>query len=374
MKPALPTILCLSLGLLVLPAAAVPAAAQMRVKVAAVVAAPLRQTLQLPGNLVAPRSSALTPQVEGHVAELLVEAGDRVEAGQPLLRLDDTVARLELERLQHALREAEHLHRDARRLAREAETLAGAQSVSRSKSQTQTAQAAIEEARVSQLRAAVAIQGERLRHHTLAAPFAGAVTGRQAERGQWVGTGGAVLRLTGTDPLRVDVAVPERHFGRIAAGTPVTVLAAEGSGGNRDGAGGIAASVERIVPAADPVSRSFLVHIGLPNPTGALMPGMSARVVFALDHGRDDAALQVPADAVVRKADGGARVWVVRSGGDGAPATARPVEVRTGRHAGGWVEIAAPDGGDFLRPDDLVVVQGNEGLRPGQPVVPETLG
>ena len=97
-------------------ATALPAAAQTRVKVTAVVAAPVRQALHLPGTLVSPRSSALSAQGEGRVDELLVEAGDRVEAGQPLLRLDDTVARLDLERLEHSLAEAEHLQRDAQRV------------------------------------------------------------------------------------------------------------------------------------------------------------------------------------------------------------------------------------------------------------------
>lgn len=346
-------------------AAPLPAAAQMRVKVTPVVAAPVQQTLQLPGTLVSPRSSALAARVEGHVDSLLVEVGDRVATGQPLLRLDDTIARLELERLEISLAEAELLQRDAQRLAREAEALAGAQSMSQSRYRTQLAQAAIEEAKVRQIRAAIAIQRERVARHGLAAPFAGVVTQRRAERGQWVGAGDSVLQLTATDPLRVELDVPERHHGRVAAGTPVTVLPADAEG---DAA--IAGTVERVVPAADPVSRNFRVHIALANPDGRLMPGMSARVTVALGDapGASAIALQVPADAVERRPDGSARVWVVQRGGDGS--VARPVAVRTGRHVGDRVEIVSPD----LRPDDLVVVQGNEGLRPDQPVVPDMVG
>ncbi len=363
MKRALPILIAAALAAPLF--ASVPAAAQVRVKVTAVVAAPVRQTLQLPGTLVSPRSSALSAQVEGRVDTMLVEAGDRVDAGQLLLRFEDTIARLELQRLESALAEAEHAQRDAQRLTREAEALAGLQSVPQSKYRTQLAQAAIGEAKVRQLRAAVAIQREQLARHGLTAPFAGVVTERRTERGQWVGASGSVLQLTATDPLRVEVDVPERQHGRIAAGTPVTVLVADA-----EAASGIAARVERIVPAADPVSRSFRAHIALANPDGRLMPGMSARVTFTLDHAPESAAvaMQVPADAVERQPDGSARVWVVQRDGDRA--VARPVAVRTGRHVGGRVEIASPD----LRPDDLVVVQGNEGLRPDQPVVPDMVG
>ncbi|NUB14782.1 efflux RND transporter periplasmic adaptor subunit, partial [Azospirillum brasilense] len=204
-------------------AAALPAAAQTRVKVTAVVAAPVRQTLHLPGTLVSPQSSALSAQVEGRVDALLVEAGDRVDAGQPLLRLDDTIARLELERLEHSLAEAEHLQRDALRLAREAEALAGVQSVSQSRFRTQLAQAAIEEAKVRQLRAAVAIQREQVARHGLTAPFAGVVTERRTERGEWVGSGGSVLQLTITDPRPLVVALPEVQHGGLEPAAPVTV-------------------------------------------------------------------------------------------------------------------------------------------------------
>ncbi|WP_245636887.1 efflux RND transporter periplasmic adaptor subunit [Azospirillum thiophilum] len=361
--PALPALIVAALALPALPS--LPAHAQMRVKVTAVVAAPVRQTLQLPGTLVSPRSSALSAQVDGQVDAMLVEAGDPVAAGQPLLRLDDTLARLELERLESSLAEAGHVQRDAQRLAREAGALVGVQGVSRSRYGTLQAQAAIEEAKVRQLRATVAMQRERLDRHTVAAPFAGVVTERRTERGQWVGSGASVLQLTATDPLRVEIDVPERQHGRIAAGTPASVQVADAPA-----ADAIAARVDRVVPSADPVSRSFRVHVTLANPGGRLMAGMSARVTFALDWTGDgpEVALQVPADAVERQPDGSARVWVVLRSGDGA--VARPVTVRTGRHVGGQVEIASPD----LSADDLVVVQGNEGLRPGQPVVPDMVG
>ncbi|NUB17544.1 HlyD family efflux transporter periplasmic adaptor subunit, partial [Azospirillum brasilense] len=183
--------------------------------------------------------------------------------------------------------------------------------------------------------------------------------------GGGVGPGGRVLQPPPPAPVGVVVEVPERQHGRIEAGTPVTVLVADAAEG-----AGIAAAVERVVPAADPVSRSFRVHIALPNPEGRLMPGMSARVGVALGPapGTAEIALQVPVDAVQRHPDGSARVWVVQRGGDGA--VARPVAVRTGRHSGGHVEGLSP----ALRPDDLGGVQGHQGPRPDPPVVPALVG
>ena len=80
-----------------------------RVEVATVIEAPLQQSLNLSGSLRAPQHSALSAQVDGYVTAVPVQAGDRVQPGQVVIALDDTLPKLELERLQSALREAESL-------------------------------------------------------------------------------------------------------------------------------------------------------------------------------------------------------------------------------------------------------------------------
>lgn len=341
------------------------AAAQTKVQVADVVAAPMRRTLQLPGTVVAPQASLLTMRVAGSVEALLVEAGDRVEAGQPLVRLDDTLAKLEQERLRHGVEEADLTFRDAQRLAREAEALMGSQTVPPSKYRTQVAQAAIGEAKVRQLRASAAAQRTELERHTLTAPFAGAVTQRLVERGQWVAADTAVLRLVPMDPLRVDVEVPERYYGTIAPGAAVTVVP------NTEGGRALPAAVGRIVPSGDTVSRTFRLHIPVANPGWALMPGLSVQAHIALDGGALDggageSVLQVPEDAVEHRIDGTVRVWAIRTVPDKGT-VAQPETVRLGRRSGTLVEITAPS----LRAGDRVIVRGAEGLDPGEPVTPE---
>jgi multidrug efflux pump subunit AcrA (membrane-fusion protein) len=66
--------------------------------------------------------------------------------------------------------------------------------------------------------------------------------------------------------------------------------------------------------------------------------------------------LQVPVDAVVRRADGSVVVWVVRDD------TAVPVPVALGRRNDRHVEVRSDD----LKEGDLTVTLGNESLRAGQ--------
>jgi RND family efflux transporter MFP subunit len=146
--------------------------------------------------------------------------------------------------------------------------------------------------------------------------------------------------------------VPERYFGDLHAGTPVTITFDAYPGRP------IESAVDSVVTVADRDSRSFTARMDIPNPDYRLAPGMSAGLLFHLGGDRAQAVLQVPADAVVRRSDGSALVWVVRGG------QAQPVTVTVGRRNRLNVEVHAAD----LAADDQVVTLGNESLRPGQSV------
>jgi RND family efflux transporter MFP subunit len=196
------------------------------------------------------------------------------------------------------------------------------------------------------------MQRLRLERHTLRAPFAGVVARKMTEIGQWLAAGSPAFNLAQQDPLRVQARVPERYFGEVGPGTAVRI-----SFDARPGEP-IEASVDSLVAVSDLNTRSFLARMDIPNPDLRLAPGMSAQLILVLGDTQAPPALQVPADAIVRRADGTAVVWVVRA------EAAAPVTVATGRRNEGWVEIFTED----LREGELVVTLGNESLRDGQQV------
>jgi multidrug efflux pump subunit AcrA (membrane-fusion protein) len=127
--------------------------------------------------------------------------------------------------------------------------------------------------------------------------------------------------------------------------------------------------VERVVPQADLLSRSFPVKVSLQNRIVAGQPtlrgGMLARAWLPV--GRTGLATVLPKDALVL---GGANAMVfvidpaaAPSAGAAATGTVRPVQVALGATIEGSVEVR---GG--LEPGQLVVVRGNERLRPGMTV------
>ena len=339
----------------------------MKVAVAPVINAPLVEKLPLSGTLISPKSSALATRIDGYVEKLYVDVGDRVKVGDPLVKLDDKIAKLESERFAAAREEAEVLERDAHRVAREASELIEDKHISSTEYESRQARATAATAAVYQLRAQQSIQLEELDRHLLKAPFGGIVAEKLTEAGQWVNNDTAVLRLVQMNPLFLEVRVPERFFGQISSGSVAELVAGTHGGISRK------VTIDRVVPVSDPNTRTFKIRAVVDNPEWTLLPGMSVKAELALSGKQGEPVMQVPADAIVRKADGSSLVWVVRNANAGSPdanSVAQPVNVVVGRRAGNRVEISS----DELQSGDSVVIRGNESLRPGQAVTTDTAG
>jgi RND family efflux transporter MFP subunit len=218
------------------------------------------------------------------------------------------------------------------------------------------AAAAVQEAQVQRI-------DDQLAKHTIRSPFDGWVIERFAEEGQWVARGGLVARIAELDKVEIEVQVPESSIASLARGVDVRLELDAAPHQTWIG------HVERVVPQADLLSRSFPVKVSLENrivdgqPT--LRGGMLARAWLPV--GRTGLATVVPKDALVLGGTG-ALVYVIDAAG-ATPAgvattgTVRPVQVSLGATIEGSVEVR---GG--LEPGQLVVIRGNERLRPGMAV------
>lgn len=323
------------------------------VRVAEATESEIVEEVRLTGSLTSPRSASLSPEVAGRVARITVDAGARVDAGQVLLALDDTLVRLELEQAKASEREAEADFADAARRLREAERLAASDSLAETQLRSREAEAERLRAVLDRRRAERAYRAALLERHTLEAPFAGVVSRRMTEVGEWVEPGTAVLELVGTEWLRLDLEVPQRYFGRAEPNTPARIELDALPDERFD------ARVTEVVPVSDPSARTFLARVRLENPDGRLAPGMSARATLEIETGRR--GVVVPRDALLRYPDGRVVVWVADRN-DGL-ATVREQRVRTGLAFGDRVAIL-----EGLEAGTPVVVRGNEALQEGQRV------
>lgn len=336
-------------------AAATPAHAQQppRVALATAEEAEIVEEVSLTGTVTSPQSARLAPQVEGRLARIPVDAGDRVEAGARLAALDAELARLELDSAAAAVEEAEAELDDAQRRLDEVRNLAERQSVAESEVRAREAEVRRDRAVLERRRAGHALQAAIVDRYTLTAPFAGVISRRLGELGEWVGPGTPILELVRVDRLRLDLRVPQSHFGRIGRDTGVRVRLDAMPERSLD------AHIATIVPVSDPEARTFLARVDIANPEGRMTPGMSARATLRIDTGRT--GVVIPRDALIRYPDGRVVVWVAE--GNGATRTVSERQVDTGLTFGDRVAV-----NDGLEPGTPVVVRGNEALQDGQQV------
>lgn len=323
------------------------------VELATVERSPLSETLSLPGSLRAVNDAQLSPRIEGLIAKLEVDAGAQVKAGAPLLRLDDRLARLEVEALEAESAAAVASRDEAQRRVDEAAPLVAQRSLPQTELAARRAALAEAEAAMNAIRARLAAQREHLDRHLLRAPFAGVVAARLVDIGEWVTPSSPVLQLVDPDALRLEVQVPQERFADIDADTRVEIEP-DTAPGTR-----INARIDARVPvSASSGARTFLLQIVPSDADAALLPGTSARAHLSLDR---SAAIGIPRDALLRHPDGGYSVYVAVEAGGALRAQRRPLKL--GRESGLRVEVL-----EGLREGEQVVVRGNESLQEGQAI------
>jgi RND family efflux transporter MFP subunit len=138
------------------------------------------------------------------------------------------------------------------------------------------------------------------------APFEGVITQRNIDNGSLVQSGSTFMfTLMHPDVIRTQVYVPQDEAFGLGPGVDAVVRVPEISGRAFPG------KVTRIASALQPGSRTLLTEIDVPNPDGALSPGIYCTVELLIP--RKTPSMIIPADAVVFDHDG-LHVAVVKNG------------------------------------------------------------
>ena len=326
------------------------------VSVVTAITGSLEEEVPLTGTVTSIRTSQISPKEEGYIESLLVDEGDIVKKGDPILHFDRQLADTEIARVSAQLAEAKARVKEYERQRNEAAELVKKKSIASTVYEAAAAQVEINAAVVKRLEAELNRQQIIANRHTLYAPFDGVITAKMVEIGQWVDTNTALFELTELNPLRIEVPVPQFYFNKIKVGTPVKIK--YDAIPNRE----FVAEVTTKVPVSSQTTRTFPVMIKIDNAEQFIAPGMSARVTFQLTERNTAKSILLPRDAIVQKPDGSKSVWLV----DNQQGVSRvnPVEVKTGKASLNYIEIAQGN----IRTGDRVVVKGNELLQPGQTV------
>ncbi len=303
--------------------------------------------LEADGSVAAWQEVSISPEVGGfRIAEVLVNVGDRVRAGQPLATLAPTSVANDVAQQTAALAEARAALAEAAANAQRARKLRdsgalSAQQVTQYLTAEQTAQA-----RVGAAQARLDAEKLRMSQTRVLAPDDGVISQRSAMPGAMAAAGEELFRLIREARLEWRAEVPGARLHLVHEGQPVTLALPDGST--------VSGTVRIVAPTIDPRTRLGLAYVDIGELGSALRAGLYARGSFELG---SSPALTVPAASVLLR-DGFSYVFTL-----GEDSRVRLVKVKTGRREGDRIEIT-----EGLAAEETVVDSGVGFLVDGDPV------
>ena len=350
--------------------------------VEAVVVTPrtLTRSIVASGRLMAFRRSELSSGVSGKAEDVLAREGDHVEKGDLLLRLDEALFELNVEKWEARLldkridyaqfimdtstvsppdtawlsREREALEETRRAYANGEIDVAALKTAQRNFDAAQLLSGSRRLDLIAQntglIEAELEHAGARweLEQTSIHAPFSGVIAKRLVEEGQQVSPGETCFELIDLSRIRVRAAVLESDLGAVGIGHAMRISVTTWPGESFEG------RISRVHPSVDEESGTGIVEAVLANPGGRLKPGMFAEVLIEGTSYED--RLAVPDEAIVSRDE---RTLVFRIQGGRAQWS----YVTLGQEGDDWREVTTG-----VSEGDTVAVTGNITLAHDVPV------
>lgn len=314
------------------------------------------QTLNTVSTLEATEEIDLAAQAGGRVQRVLVRTGDRVQAGQLLVVLDQTQLRADVQALRAKAKRDQLAYQRFRSLV------------------TQGAASALqaEEYQADAIGSREALRAKLadLAYKDIRAPIAGVMGDLTIKPGDVLSAGTPFSRIIRNERLLARIDIPAGRLTQVRPGQPVQLLAEDGDRPVAEG------RIGQVDPSVSAGTQTLLAKATIDNPAGQLRNGQRLRTRVLLGSVQE---LSVPFEAVTRQF-GQAFVYVVgnlaqlrqdpgradlkaleRLPKDTAIALQRPVQI--GPLQGNRYPVL-----EGLRPGERVIVSGAMGLRHGSPV------
>jgi RND family efflux transporter MFP subunit len=305
----------------------------------------------LPGQTQAYTDAPIFAQTSGYLKKWYFDIGAKVKAGDVLAEIDTPEVDQELAQAQAQLKVAEAALNLAEVTYRRSQDLFQRNVIAGEDFDTAAdtyrenqAMLMADQANINQLEA---LEGFKV----VTAPFNGIVTARNTDLGDYIaaGSGTQLFRMQQISPLRVYVNVPQDYADLVKIGTEGDLTLEEFPGRKFVG------HVTNTAKAIDPISRTLLTELQVPNETGELLPG--AYALIKLQANDNTRILTIPSNALLFRLEGPA-VGVVEANGQ--------VEIRkvtTNLNLGDKLEIS-----QGLSETDQVIVNPSDSLASGMNV------
>lgn len=261
--------------------------ATQNVSTITVTAEPLLAVMPISGSVEARGRASLSTRMMAQVSSIPVEVGDRVRAGQVVIRLGTEDITVNRAKATAAVAAARATRDEAARHVERMDTLYAQDAVPRVQLDQARLQFAQVEALLAMAKATLQEVESANRYATIRAPFDGAVVARHINEGDLAAPGVPLLEIEATGPREAVFSVPADMADNIEVGSTITITAGDDLTAH--------AEVRAVASGADPMTRTVQVRATLPAdwPTGV---AITALVPVGTRMG-----IAVPERAVVRR-------------------------------------------------------------------------
>ena len=286
------------------------------------------------GSIIPDEEVNLSFETSGKITDIFFKEGTQVSKGDLLAKINDAPLQAELKKLESQLKlYTDRLYRQNALLEKEA-----------------VSQEAFQEAQtnLATLQAEIDKVVANIEQTELRAPFDGIIGLRQVSQGTYASPTTTIAKLTKTNPLKIDFAVPERYAGTLKNGTPLT-FTVEGDLKEKS------AKIYALDSHVNSDTRTFSVRALYDNSDGRLYPGRYVSV--ALTTQTFENTIAIPSQAIVSEM-GIDKVFLYKSG------KAIPAEIKKGVRTESMVQVL-----EGLSAGDTLITTGTMQLRTGQRVI-----
>jgi len=289
-------------------------------------------------EILANREAKLRSETAGKVVEVSIEAGDRVEEGQVLLRLDVGRPASAVQAAKAAVAQSDARLDQARRERARTEQLVRTGGLPEQRLDDAEDAVRLASASRDAARAEAQLARRGLTEAVVRAPFSGTIVERAIELGEYLAPGSALLTLADTTVLKSRVLLDPREAIDVAVGAKALISVYARPGETFSG------RVVRVGEVIDPRTRRLPVEIELDEHGGRLRPGLVAR--FSVETGDTEMVIRVPLEGVFERF-GSQHVYVVEDG------VAHRRAIVLGPVRGGFAQVR-----EGLEPGEMVVSKG----------------
>ena len=302
------------------------------------------------GTLMAERDATVRAEASGSVLQVTAAEGQAVRRGALLARIEDQALGDAYKSGQSAVRSAEQALGVAEREAQRTESLVKGGALAERELDTAKNAVTAAQAQLEDARSRLASAGKQVGNLTVRSPLEGVVAARAVNAGDVVSPGTELYRIIDPRSMRLEASVPSESLAMIKVGLPVKFEVRGYPGQSFDG------RIERIGPAADPVTRQVSIFVTIPNTAGRLVAGLFAEGRVAQESRR---SLVVPLTAV--NTDDPKAPWVMRAAGGKAERV--PVALGLRDEQTERVEITSG-----VKEGDRLLVGSARAITPGTPL------